>query len=163
MRPEFYDIAQALPFAGAYASYVQSLPDFDTLPRTLIHGEVIGNTLQKEDGTLVILDWDEAGVGPRVFDIGHPLIGTFVTEELQVQGTLIQAFYRGYFSRVALPNQEIQHIFDAALFYALRYIIYGDTQKRWRRIQWATRHRNEIMSIVYSALETELRRKIRTP
>src|SRR5262249_39056545 len=123
VRPEFDDIAQALPFAGAYTSYVQSLPDFDTLPRTLIHGEVIGNTLQKEDGTQVILDWDEAGVGPRVFDLGHPLIGTFITEELQIQEALIQAFYRGYFSQVALPDQEIQHIFDAALFYALRYII----------------------------------------
>jgi Ser/Thr protein kinase RdoA (MazF antagonist) len=153
VRPEFDHLVQALPFAGAYAAYVQGLPDFDTLPRTLIHGEVIGNTLQKEDGTLIILDWDEAGVGPRVYDLGHPLIGTFVTEELQLQEALIHAFYRGYFSQITLPDREIRHIFDAALFYALRYIVYGDTQKRWRRIRWAAGHRDEIMSIVYSALE----------
>jgi Ser/Thr protein kinase RdoA (MazF antagonist) len=153
VRPEFDQIAQTLPFAEAYMAYVRDLPDFDALPRTLIHGEVLGNTLQKDDGALVILDWDEAGVGPRVFDLGHPLIGTFITEELQVQEALIHAFYRGYFSRVALPDRELPHIFDAALFYALRYIVYGDTQKRWRRLQWAASHRDEIMSIIYAARE----------
>jgi Ser/Thr protein kinase RdoA (MazF antagonist) len=153
VRPEFDRVAQALPFGDAYLTYVQALPDFDALPQTLIHGEVIGNTLQRNNGALVVLDWDEAGVGPRVFDLGHPLIGTFVTEALQVQEALIHAFYRGYFSNVMLPEPEIEQIFDAALFYALRYIVYGDTQKRWRRLQWAASHRKKIMSIVYRALE----------
>ncbi len=149
--PEFYEIARHLPFADEYLEIVRSWPDFDALPHTIIHGEIIGNTLQSDDGRLVILDWDEAGIGARVFDIGHPLIGVFVGQDLQVRWDLMAAFYRGYLAHIRITDIELQHILDAALFYALRYIIWGDITKRWRRILWALDHRDELGAVIAEA------------
>jgi Ser/Thr protein kinase RdoA (MazF antagonist) len=149
--PEFSEIAQRLPFADEYLAIVDAWPDFDTFPHSIIHGEVIGNILQSGDGTLVILDWDEAGLGPRLFDVGHPLVGSFITEDLQVRWDLMAAYDRGYLSHNRLTDLELAHIVDAALFYALRYIIWGDRDARWRRILWTLEHRNDLEAVIARA------------
>ncbi|MHB0856485.1 MAG: phosphotransferase [Anaerolineae bacterium] len=149
--PGFYDIARDLPFAEEYLAIVRAWPDFDALPHALIHGEVVGNTLQRDDGRLVVLDWDEAGVGTRLFDVGHPLIQCFVSEALEVRWDLMAAFYRGYLARIRLTELELRHVLDAALFYALRYIVWGDTAARWRRIQWALAHRDALNAVITQA------------
>ena len=155
--PEFYEIAQRLPFADEYLGIVGTWPDFDAFPRAIIHGEVVGNILQQVDGTLMILDWDEVGVGPRLFDVGQPLVGSFVTEDLEVHWDLMAAYYRGYQSRIALSDFERAHIVDAALFYALRYIVWGDRVARWRRILWALDHRDALEQVIANARPTEHR------
>ena len=155
--PEFYEIAQELPFTDEYLTIVDAWPDFDTFPQSIIHGEVVGNTLQSDDDTLIVLDWDEAGVGPRLFDIGHPLVGSFITEDLQVHWDLMAAFYRGYLHQIALTDLELAHIVDAALFYALRYIIWGDTAARWRRILWTLEHRADLEAVIARAVPAHRR------
>jgi hypothetical protein len=61
--PELFGIAETLPFGSAYAQIVRTLPDFGALPVCLIHGEVEGNCIQRPDGRIVAIDWDEAGTG----------------------------------------------------------------------------------------------------
>ncbi len=151
VRPEFDEIARSLAFGGEYLEIVRSWPDFDTFPQAIIHGEVVGNLLQRDDGQLVILDWDEAGVGVRLFDVAHPLIGCFVSEDLHVRWDLMAAFYRGYLARIRLTERELRHLVDAALFYALRYIVWGDSAARWRRILWALAHRSELDAVIAQA------------
>jgi Ser/Thr protein kinase RdoA (MazF antagonist) len=151
--PEMLEIAEALRFGREYAQIVKALPDFRDLPVALIHGEILGNCVQRPDGRIVIVDWDEAGIGTRVLDLGHPLIQVFLSEDLDWEGECARGFYEGYFSRVQLDGRELGRIYDAGLFYALRYVIYGNTEKRWKRIQFALRNREWLESVVRDAAE----------
>jgi Ser/Thr protein kinase RdoA (MazF antagonist) len=148
VMPELFDIADTLPFAADYAQMVRALPDFGPLPVCLIHGEILGNCVETPGGRVFVIDWDEAGIGTRVLDVGNPLLTTFLSEDLAFEEENARAFYRGYFSKVALTPDEVDRVFDAALFYALRYVIYGNTDKRWRRIQFAVNHRQRFESLI---------------
>jgi Ser/Thr protein kinase RdoA (MazF antagonist) len=148
VMPELSEIAESLPFGPDYAQIVRTLPDFADLPVSLIHGEILGNCIETPDGRIVVIDWDEAGVGTRVLDVGHPLIQVFVSEDLEFDEGNARAFYQGYFAKIALSDVEIDRVFDAGLFYALRYIIYGNTAKRWERVKFAVSHRDMVESVV---------------
>lgn len=150
--PELLKISETLSFGQEYAQIVKMLPDFRDLPVALIHGEILGNCVQGSDGRMVIVDWDEAGIGTRVLDLGHPLIQVFLSEDLEWDEEGARGFYEGYFSRIELDDREISRIFDAGLFYALRYIIYGDTEKRWERIKFAVRNRELLESVAEALL-----------
>ena len=66
-----------------FIEVAEALPDLDALPEALIHFEMsLGNTIQRPDGTIVAVDWDEAGMGARVLDPGYFLISAFVSEDL---------------------------------------------------------------------------------
>lgn len=149
--PELYDIAETLSFGQEYARLVRALPDFEDLPDALIHGEILGNCVQEPGGRIVIIDWDEAGIGTRVLDPGSPLFTAFLSEDLDWEEECARAYYEGYFSRVQLEKGEIDRIYDAGLFYALRYIIYGNTGKRWQRIQYALWNRARLEAVVRDA------------
>jgi Ser/Thr protein kinase RdoA (MazF antagonist) len=148
--PEFFELAKRLPFGEEYIQLVKALPDFEDFPLSLIHGEMIGNAIQTPDDRIIILDWDEAGIGTRILDLGHPLIQVFLSEDLVFDQVGAPAFYQGYFSKGSLTGREREHIFDAALFYALRYVnvIYGDTGKRWQRIKFAVDNRAMLDSAI---------------
>lgn len=149
--PEMLEIAKTLRFGQEYARIVKMLPDFEDLPVALIHGEIVGNCVQGSNGRIVIVDWDEAGIGTRILDLGSPLFTVFLSEDLDWEGECARGFYEGYFSQVRLDDREIGCIYDVGLFYALRYIIYGNTEKRWERIQFALRNREWLESVVRDA------------
>ena len=134
--------AERLSFKQEYLEVVQSLPSFDELPEALIHTDIgPGNAIDKENGDLVLIDWDDVGVGTRVLDIAFPLIQQFISEDREFLEENASAFYATYFSELKLTESEMNNLFPAALFIALMYIIYGDTEKRWKRIQWAIENR----------------------
>ena len=131
---------------------MQSLPTFEALPEAFIHTDVAPtNAIERQNGDLTFIDWDDAGVGTRVLDVGFPLIQQFVSEERQFLERNARAFYGAYFSRMKLTDEEMRHIFPAALLIALMYIKYGDTLKRWRRIEWAIENRGALDLVVNSA------------
>lgn len=152
-RREFPALAERLRDPAdreEYLSLAAGLPDLDGLPRGLIHFDLtLGNTIQRPDGVIVALDWDEAGTGPRVFDASKPLISSFVSEtDLVFAVEEARAYYEGYASQIRLTETEREALVDAALFHALRYIVWGDPEARWQRIKWAAAHRQELAAAV---------------
>ncbi len=146
-------IADRLPFRDEYVKLVRSLPTFDALPQALIHTDISpGNAIEKENGDLVFIDWDDVGVGIRMLDIAFPLIQQFVSEDGEFFEENARAFYAAYCSKVKLTADEMNNLFPAALFIALMYIIYGDTEKRWKRILWAIENRMILEGVVRSVL-----------
>src|SRR5262249_3221789 len=103
-----------------------------------------GNTIQRPDGTLALIDLDDVGNGPRLLDVGFPLIQQFVTEDWVFRRELATAFYGAYTVRIRLTRSELLDVFPAALFVALLYLPFGDPERRWRRIRWAIEHRAEL-------------------
>ena len=47
---------------------------------SLIHGEINeANARRRADGSVVFVDWDQAGTGPTALEYGYPLITTFIS------------------------------------------------------------------------------------
>ncbi len=145
--------AAMLSFKDEYLKVVQSLPSFGGLPETLIHTDIApSNAIEKDNGDLVLVDWDDVGVGIRVLDIAFPLIQQFVSEDGEFLENNARAFYGGYSSKVKLTEKELNRMFPAALFIALMYILYGDTKKRWKRIQWAIANQKVLEGVIRAVL-----------
>ncbi len=136
------------PFQAEYMDIVRSLPDFNALPTTLIHTDVAPvNAIEKSDGEIILIDWDDVGVGVRILDIAFPLIQQFTSEDCEFNTGIAKAFYNAYKAKIQLTDKELDRIFDAALFIALMYIIYGNIEKRWNRIQWSLKNRSTLEQV----------------
>jgi len=155
LRPDMLAAAARYPFVDEYRALIESLPPLepDGLPIGLIHPDLHpDHAIVRPDGTLVLVDWDECGTGPRVLDVGQPLISTFLTEDLTFQRGEAEAFYSAYSSHITLTPEERALIFPAALFYALWYLPFGPSAPaRWRRIQDALRRRDELLAVLPGA------------
>jgi thiamine kinase-like enzyme len=110
------------------------------------------NTIQNEGGDFIVIDWDESGIGVSVLDIGQPLINQFISEDLEFFEDKLKAFYQTYFRERKITDEEMNYIFDAGIFWACMYIIYGDTPKRWKRIKWAIENRKKLENLIKSSI-----------
>jgi len=133
-----------------YTELVKALPDFSRFPTCLIHTDIGShNSIQLPNGEIVLVDWDDAGIGTRILDLGFPLICDFVTKELVFEKDRAKAFYGAYCSIITLTDEEKGHLFDAGLFYALSYTIFDDSgivEGQWRKVLWAIEHKDEILT-----------------
>lgn len=112
--------------------------------RGLIHGEInLANARRRSDGTVVLLDWDQAGTAPTALEYGYPLITQFLSEDtLILNATAAADFYAGY--RQDGGSIDAALGFSAALFHALRYMWFGDIEQRWQRIAYAVQHEADL-------------------
>ena len=134
-----------------YLRLVNQLPDLSRYPTSLIHTDIgMNNAIQDNKGDIYLIDWDDAGIGTRILDIGFPLICGFLSEDLHFETDNASAFYQGYFAHTALTEEERAHIFDAALFYVLMYSIDGKHfyEGNLKKAMWAVEHRDEIERVL---------------
>lgn len=142
--------AQELPFGKEYKQLFDGLTDFSAFPQTFIHTDIgLHNCAQNKKGELFFLDWDGAGIGLRILDIGFPLISQFIIGNA-IQEENIQLFYKTYFehTNIRVLKKEKEAIFDASLFFSLIYVPYGDIHKNWTKIQYALKHKHHLLSLI---------------
>lgn len=140
---------QGRPFEGRFLALRGRLEELTLSgPTGLIHTEInLNHARRRADGIVVLLDWDDAGTGPTVLELGSPLITAFLSEEdLTFHKRPAEAFYRGYVDGGGIPDSA--RIFSAALFHAFRYMRFGDIDRRWRRIHHALEHEDELCSVL---------------
>ena len=127
------------------------LPDFRGVSQSVIHTDLsLPNAIRRPDGLMALIDWDDAGLGPTILDLGFPLLCYFVcVEDLNFERGRARAFFGTYFSRRSLPEWEKDLIFDAGLFYLLIYCTFGDTERKWLRLRYALKNRALIESVVH--------------
>lgn len=120
-------------------------------PQGMVHGEMNeANARRRSEGEIVLVDWDEAGVGPVSIETGYPLLTVFVDEvSLEVHGDAAAAFYGAYHGAGGILDPE--RIFAAALMHALRHLRYGAPEARWRRILAALEMEDELRSLIPSS------------
>ena len=141
--------SNSFSFSDEYKKLLCYLPDFASLSKSIIHTDIgLHNAIEKSDSSLTLLDWDDSGRGPSVLDLGYPLICQFITSGLVFKREMAQAFYNSYFSGKSFPISEKKFIFDAALFFALAYLKYGDVDSNWKRIKFAVKNRDLISCIL---------------
>jgi Ser/Thr protein kinase RdoA (MazF antagonist) len=141
--------AAQLPFGKEYMELVETLPDFDTLSQSIIHTDIgHHNAVEGDDGKLVLIDWDDAGICSTILDLGAPLICHFLHEDEYFLKAEAEIFYRTYFSEKEIPDDEKEYLFDAGLFFALMYAPFGDIQKNWKKILFALERKDLFQSII---------------
>ncbi|MFZ4712529.1 MAG: phosphotransferase enzyme family protein [Bacteriovoracaceae bacterium] len=85
------------------------------LPQGLIHGDLYyDNTLFDEQGLKMILDFEQGGMGPYLFDLGVSISGTCLLEG-KVHTPYVEAYMKGYSSGRNLDAAEAPHFEEAIL------------------------------------------------
>jgi len=140
---------KGLPFEARFLELLARAAELERLPPdALVHGEINeANARRKTDGTVVLIDWDQAGRAPAAMEYGYPLITVFVSEdEHTFDDRSAGAFLGGYVEAggVLDPRQ----MFNAALFHALRYMWWGSTARRWARIVNAAGREAELCAVL---------------
>lgn len=135
------------------------LPDLTELPPVLIHTDIgPNNAIESSDGKLSLIDWDDAGVGQSVVDIGNVLSQILISfkdnESLEPQfdQELAEAFFKGYQSIRQLNDEEKQNITAGMEFAALAYVLLEWIPKialqNWERYKFAKEKKELILSFV---------------
>jgi hypothetical protein len=146
---ELAERAAGRSFGSEMRALLYELTWLSDLPAdALVHGEVnCANAGVRTDGTTVLLDWDQAGTAPAALDYGYPLLTQFIAESShRVDLEAARAFYRSY--RDNGGTVDVDQCVAASVFHALRYMWCGDTEARWRRIQFARDHRSALIAAV---------------
>lgn len=131
-------------FGEEYRTIIRQLPNFSKLKQSLIHTDIApSNAIQKLNGDIVFVDWDDAGIGSTAIDLGS-VLNEIILEDTSFSAANLRAFYESYFSHVKYPKKELPYIFDGCLFFALMYMKHGDTSKRWKRIKWLIANRTQL-------------------
>ncbi|MBO0880886.1 MAG: phosphotransferase, partial [Mycobacterium sp.] len=140
-------------FAGdsctaAAESLIARIADLPLTPIAVIHGEPAASNLKIAAAGAMLLDWDQAGVGAVVLDLGFPLIREFVSSDLGFRTAEAEAFYSGYRSQAGrLPNLP-RDVFTAGLFWAMRFMAFHDREGRWRRVEYAVAHEPALLRAI---------------
>jgi homoserine kinase type II len=106
----------------------------------LIHGDLYyDNVLFQNDKVLTLLDFEQAGVGPLLLDIGISISGTCLNQQKELDRQLIQSYLQGYQNVAPLNDDELKYIDDSiilglisiALWRVKRFNMHGiDQQKK---------------------------------
>lgn len=141
--------SEHVPFGRELRALLPRLASLSELPAAaLVHGEInTANARRRQDGTVVFIDLDQLGSAPAALDAGYPLITQFVSEEDFRLGTAcVSAFYGAY--RAAGGACEADDVFNAGVFHALRYLWWGDTPRRWKRLGAALSNERELLHAI---------------
>ena len=118
-------------------------------PLAVVHGQPSpANVVQKPDGSVALLDWDESGTGPAVLDVGYPVICVFLTEEKHWQAERAQAFFRSYQDNASAGLPPVRDIFTAALLHGMRSAMFANHSARLERVQYALDVEDKLIATV---------------
>jgi Ser/Thr protein kinase RdoA (MazF antagonist) len=107
----------------------EALPTLDDLPQSIIHTDIHeGNVIVGPDSQLSLTDWDDAGTGAAILDIGYVLAHRCIScaDEASAEpawhADLARSFLSGYESLRPLSNEEVHNLVYAMQFAALAYV-----------------------------------------
>jgi Ser/Thr protein kinase RdoA (MazF antagonist) len=119
------DVANQVPpgLQAQHAQLVTAVEEMDRcedLPITLIHNDCnLGNAVLTPSGEVALVDWDAAGLGPAVLDVGIALRNCYSKPEARIDRTAVTALVDGYCRHRLLTQDELQRLLDAVQFMTL--------------------------------------------
>ena len=126
-----------------------ALDDWEDLPAVLIHNDCHpGNSVWTAGGDVVLIDWEGAGLGPAVIDVGFLLVSceieAFRPNRLPPDPERVQAIVDGYCRYHRLTAAELDRLGDAIRFRSvvaaastLRGMIKGERREEQPDWAWA--------------------------
>lgn len=109
--PAFAEISHSLLESFDWSDFQQR-----NLPEGFLHGDLYyDNTLFENDQLKYVLDFEQSGVGPLLFDIGVSISGSCLTECQEIDHKLLSSFMKGYESIRTLSSVEIKNLNQAII------------------------------------------------
>jgi Ser/Thr protein kinase RdoA (MazF antagonist) len=95
--------------------------DLEHLPRSLIHSDCqLLNAIRASDGRVILIDWEGAGLGPRIVPLGLVLYSTVVQTADEparpVDLALVEPIAQGFALHASISDAELNHLADAVRF-----------------------------------------------
>ncbi len=141
----YYEWFGDKPFKPEFDAILDSLPDFKTLDRCLIHTDLgPHNSVRNKQGEVMLIDLDDAGIGSRYLDLGWPFIMQFVdfnhdTEEMKYRFDLAESFLDGYYGTEEISREEYDLLWQGAVYMHISYMqCYGPyaVDSLWRILKF---------------------------
>ncbi len=133
------------------------LPDLDDLPRSIVHTDVLfDNSVRTPAGEIVLIDWDDTGIGPAIQDVGYFLVHSVMHANGGVNTDLEigQAFLEGYEAVRPIGVAEWERFPDALLFGALAYVLAPwesrVQEQNWLRTRYVLDHQEFLVKALRS-------------
>lgn len=147
--PWIEEKAKELPFGEEYIKLFKQLPDFSKLPKSIIHTDVHpGNSIQKSDDEIILIDWDDVGIGTTILDLGFFITQQFLGQDLSFDKESAKLFFDAYLSKRTLIETEKKYLIDAGLFYSLVHLPFGNIDNNWKMIQHVIKHKGRLELII---------------
>ncbi len=131
-KKQFYEWFRDCDFVNEFDAILDNIPDFEQLDQCFIHSDIgPHNMMLSNDGKVMFIDLDDAGIGSRYLDLGWPFIMQFVdfdhdTEEMNYRYDLAISFLKGYYCETDLTREEYDLIFYGAEQMHISYMqVYG--------------------------------------
>lgn len=114
--------ARSTPLLEELEAAILSFPSFYTLPLNLLHNDIHpGNVIVKED-ELCVIDWEGAGRGPAIVDLGFLLSSIYPKDPDVDLGERVRAVLRGYTSVREIGEDELELLRSAIEFRPLVFL-----------------------------------------
>ncbi|MBA2395237.1 MAG: phosphotransferase [Ktedonobacteraceae bacterium] len=111
---------------------LQAIDVHENLPNMIIHNDChLGNSVLTQSGQVILLDWEGAGIGSAVLDVGFllvccdammPWMPSIPIRTFQVESDRLNAVIDGYCQHHRLNATELDRLSDAIRF---RSIVFG--------------------------------------
>ncbi len=140
------ELAERLGLEPAFIELFSHVRDVAHLPQGIVHTDIgPHNTLEQADGDLLLIDWEDAGVGPLVIDLGW-LLEQCLTLDNVFEKEKAHALLKAYQTHRPFSAEEASYMHDMMLSFALLYCLQKDgLQDRGRkRIKWIADHQTEL-------------------
>lgn len=118
-KKRFYEWFRDRSFVKEFDAILDELPDFEKLDQCLIHSDLgPHNMMLRQDGKVIFIDLDDAGIGSRYLDLGWPFIMQFVDfdhdPEMKYRFDLAESFLKGYYGEEGISREEYDLLFYGA-------------------------------------------------
>lgn len=156
-KTEFYGWFTEKEFKREFDGILDGLPDFRKLDRCFIHSDIgPHNSLRTSEGDMILIDLDDAGIGSRYLDLGWPFIMQFVkhdrvTGKMNYRMDLAEAFLTGYYGGDAITRQELDLIWQGAVFMHISYMNdYGPdaVDSLWKILKFGMEQKERLWQIL---------------
>ncbi len=156
-KDRFYDWFRNHSFVKEFDAILDELPDFETFDQCFVHTDIgPHNAILRENGEVVFIDMDDAGIGSRYLDLGYPFIMQFVdfnhdTEEMHYRFDLAQSFMRGYYGEEKIPREEYDLLFQGAVQMHISYMqVYGPyaVESLWKILLFGIEQKEPLWEII---------------
>lgn len=106
---------------------IQQAQQSGLLPEVIIHGDCWpGNAVLTPEGEMALIDWDGAGIGPALLDLGYLLLTCHLGQPqlpaMHANEACIAAVVRGYCQQRKPGNLELSMLKDAVLYDVARRV-----------------------------------------
>ncbi|HYW25836.1 MAG TPA: phosphotransferase [Terriglobales bacterium] len=137
--------AAARSFHRSALEIVRRLASGDRPPAAMLHGDCYpANAVRAPEGPIVMVDWEGAGRGPAVFEVGYLLLCCHMDRPqlpaMRADPERIAAVVRGYARRRRLTDAELAWLPDAVRYDVVQHAVQAGSfdlgEDRWLEDLW---------------------------